>query len=576
MSRPRFAPWLAFLLMLAGIRAGALEVRESLWGFDARVVPGRMNIVSVRVANPGKANFEGVLKLRESGGVGGTNGAPYVQPVFLSPGTERWVQFTVFIEAGYEQFVLEWERGGSAQLAQAAIGPPARVILSDAEGAFAASSRVRSFSDALFPTTVAAMDGLDALALDYVPRWEPARRAALLDWVRRGGLLLVLPGADGKWPQFTEQLAALNGPEDMIRLGAGQVVRVALPRRELTERTFVDRGRPAPEMKQPKSVVVYNLEGNIFPQLASLTRPEIRWWLINSLSLVYLVLIGPVHFLVGRKLDYRHSIAAFVGCVAIFGGLFSVVGRRGSGEAQCVHSVSIARALEPGRFDVTQWLSAFATRGAEYSLTHRAPSNLYGSVSNEALYGALMNGRDGRYFADIPLFSSRQFVHRAAMAGDDTSVTVERWEEEGDTLKALVLKTAAKFPAEAVEVRARYRDRFYLLQRNGPDLMLAEQEQAVAYETFLPPTKVQTASFHLDANDQRTVPERLQLLLPLLYARALDGRDYFQNAITRGPQPAGQLELFVFAPSPDGFRMQGEGFVREIGYTLYLQEVFKP
>jgi len=564
------------IVLLLALQAGALEVRETVWGFDARVMPGRMNLVSVRLANPGRANFDEVLKLRESSGVGGSNGAPYVQPVFLSPGAERWVQFTVFIVSGYEQFALEWERGGRAQLLQPALGPPARVILSDAGSAFTASSQVRSFSDALFPTTVAAMDGLDALALDYVPRWEAARRTALVDWVRRGGLLLVLPGADGKVPQFTEQLSVLNGAGDSARVGAGRVVRVAVPRRELTEKTFVEAGGPAPEIKQPKAVTIYNLETTIFQRLATLTRPEIRWGLINWLSLLYVVLIGPGQFYLGRKIDYRVSIAAFLGCVAVFAGLFAVVGRRGSGEAQTVHSLSIARALEPGRHDVTQWLSAFVTRGAEYALTHRAPSNLYGTVSTEPINGALANGKDGRYFADIPLFSSRQFTHRAAMAGDDTRVTVERWEEADEKLTALVLKTAAGFPPETVEVRARFRDRFYLLQRNGPDLTLDAREQAEAYETFLPVAKVQAGMNQGGANPTETVEEKLRALLPLLYVRGLDGRGYLQNSIARGPQSAGELQLYVFAPSPENFSLQGEGFVREIGYTLYVQEVFKP
>ena len=130
-------------------------------------------------------------------------------------------------------------------------------------------------------------------------------------------------------------------------------------------------------------------------------------------------MVGPVHYRYGRKIDYRVSIAAFLGTVALFGWLFSVIGRRGYGESQTVHSLAIAHSLGGARHDVTQWISAFATRGDLYTLTHEAPANLYAAPSMEAINGRILNGKDGRFLADIPLYSSRQFVHRAAMTGDE-------------------------------------------------------------------------------------------------------------------------------------------------------------
>ena len=39
------------------------EARETQWGFDGRVVAGRMNLLSVRPANPAHGNLDGMLKL---------------------------------------------------------------------------------------------------------------------------------------------------------------------------------------------------------------------------------------------------------------------------------------------------------------------------------------------------------------------------------------------------------------------------------------------------------------------------------------------------------------------------------
>lgn len=571
------------IFVLLGLNAEALEVRETRWGFDGRVVPGRMNPVSLLIANPGNNSFDGAVTLRETAGVGGHNGAPYVQPVFLSSRTERWVQFTVFINAGYEDFVAEWGRGARDrfQLLRASTGPPARVLLIDAANPFASGGAMKVFPDALFPTTVAATDGLDGVVLDYAPRWEIARREAFVDWVKLGGKVIVLPGTNGQFPQFTEQLAVLNISAESVRVGAGTVLRVTATRKEAGERLFTERGFPTPELKQATPPIVYNLEQTLFQRLAQLTRPNIPWWLINSLTALYILVVGPLHYYWARRIDYRLSIGAFVGCVGIFGFLFSVVGRRGYDEAQTVHSLSIARAIEAGRYDVTQWISAFATRGEIYPLTHRAAANLYAASSNEAINGQILNGKDGRFIADIPQYSSRQFVHRAVMPGDDTSATVETLESGVEVLNTLTLKVGPGFPRNAFEIRARYRDHFYRMDLRGDQLTLANAERAQPVAAFLPQATVQQAmhsfnNFTVGEGSAARTNGSLRATLPLLYLRAMDGRSYFSQVIERGPQPADQLQLFVFTKSPETFRLQGKGFGGETGYVLYVQEVSNP
>ncbi|MEA3211571.1 MAG: hypothetical protein QOE70_4628 [Chthoniobacter sp.] len=566
---------------LAAAPLRALEVRQVLWGFDGRMVPGRIGPVSVLLANPGNGTFDGEIVLRETGGIGGHNGAPYVQPAFIGPQNERWVQFHVFVVNGGEDFALQWGRGAKEhfELERPAAGPPAHVLLSDPGNPFGGSPALKLFPDQLFPTTVAATDGLDAVVLDYVPRWEPARREAFVDWLKRGGTVLLLPATNGEAPVFTEQLAVLNGTADSTRVGAGTVLRAQATRREVSNKLFAARGLPAPELKPGQPVVVYNLEQTLFERLARMTRPNIRWWVINALTALYVLLVGPVHYRWGRRLDYRLSIGAFIACVGAFGWLFAIVGRRGYDESQTVHSLAIARSLGGARHDVTQWVSAFATRGDIYTLTHQAASNLYAVVSMEAVNGRIFSGKGGEFVADIPLYSSRQFVHRAVMNGDDTSVQVETWEGEGD-LKALALKVGPAFPAATADLRARYRDRFYTMKREGDRLTLAGGVRGETLEAFLPQAKVQAAVQNYGNNpgqeDDKPGDIDLRGAGPLLYLRALDGWVYFSQQITRPSQPADRLELFILAKSPEGFRMQGKGFAKESGYVLYVESVAKP
>ena len=81
--------------------------------------------------------------------------------------------------------------------------------------------------------------------------------------------------------------------------------------------------------------------------------------------------------------------------------------------------------------------------------------------------GRVVNGKDGQFIADIPLYSSVAFTHRAMMEGDDTSVAVEKWEVTGGAVSALRLKPGPKFPKDVIEMRFRFGDTIRQLIRKG-------------------------------------------------------------------------------------------------------------
>ena len=569
--------FLALVLLGAG-RAEALEVKQVLWGFDGRVVPGRFNPVSVLVANPGGGAFDGAMTLAPTLGFGGPRGAAYVQPVFIGPQSARWVQFEAFVGSGVEEFSLVWGRGAKEREVfdrQLPTGPPACVWLVDATDAFGRPGAFKAFPDQLFPTTVAATDGLDAVILDYAPRWEPARREAFLDWLRRGGTVHLVQGAKGELPVFTDTLAVLNGDGETVRVGAGQVVRHRVARTELRPETLTARGFPPRELQTPNNPVVHNFEETLYQRLASLTRPNVSWWLLNSLTFFYIALIGPVAWRLAKRMDFRWTIAGFLGVVALFGLAFSIVGRRGYGESQTVHSLSIARSLGGARWDVTQWLSAFATSSGEYTLTHAAPANLYATSSNDdAARGQILNGKDGKFLADIPLYSSRTFTHRGVMQGDDLGVRVEKWESSQSKLSSLQLKPGPGFPKDAFEVAVVYRDRFYRMTPQDRVWRLVNDGEPMIVPFIR--EKLQPLTYSYNYSSTQAPPEALlREVIPLLQARVL-GSDNITPHIPERPLPANQLQLLIAAPGPPGFQMQGKGFGHENGVVLYVQDIFQP
>ncbi len=46
------------------------------------------------------------------------------------------------------------------------------------------------------------------------------------------------------------------------------------------------------------------------------------------------------------------------------------------------------------------------------------PHNLYAvTADTEEIYGKILNGKDGRFLVNIPLYSWRNFIHRGSMSG---------------------------------------------------------------------------------------------------------------------------------------------------------------
>ncbi len=564
------------LAMLCGFSAPALEIKEVRWGFDGKVVPNHFAILSLLVQNPGSAPFDGELILEQSQGVGSPAGAPIVQPVYLAPNSARFVQFQPYALENSGGYSLRWGRGpkNRADIDGPNRAGPARVFLLDPENPFAAATKLRGFPDDLFPTTVGATDGLDAVVLDHAPRWEMARREAFLDWLRCGGTVHLVLGAKGTLPEFSNELAILNGPGERTRLGAGTILRHQINRTDVTDAFLDQHGSPARELRNGKKVSLYAFDLSLLQKLAALTKPHIVWWLIYLLTGSYILVVGPVHFLVGRKIDYRLSIVAFVAVVAAYAASFAWAGRRGADETQRVHSVSIAHALGGQRYDVMQWISAFVTHGDLYKLTHDAASNLYTvGPSSDAVRGQIRNGRDGILAVDLPLYSSRPFMHRGVMRGDDTSVAVEQWETDANgKLIALTLLRNPAFPKSIEDTCLRVGDRFHEMKPNGDRWEMGTGESAETYFSKI----AQDLNATFDSDESGKKDQGLKRSMRAFIARDLGGEDRLPQVISARPLAADQVQLFVFARAPEGFRLKGGDFKSEDGYVLYVQDIFRP
>ncbi len=575
-------PFSLFLLncFAAALPASALEVQQVVWGFDGQVVPGRFNLLSVLVADNDADPFDGTVNFFKSRGMADRVGAIYRTPCYLSPLTTRWLQFYVFIENQYDQWRLEWGRGPDDHydLQPPKWGPPARVLLSESEAALTTASAFKRFPEELFPPTVAATGGLDSLLFDHAPHWEPAKRQAFLDWLRAGGKVHLLLGADGRYPVFADELALLNSSVERSRIGAGLVVRHAATARDIKMADVQEGDVPLREFKPGAQAAPLQTADSFLGALAQLSQRHYNWALIYLLAIAYTALVGPVNLRAGRKLaDYRLRIALLLATIAAFALLFNFVGRRGQGEASVIHSLSYARAIDGDTYDVTQWINVFATRGAHYTITHAGPHNLYATGQDyEPVNGVIENGKAGRFVVDLPMFSRRAFLHEAEMKGANVPLKIVSWDGSG-TLMHLVLTAGADFNRQVLDGWLVQGDRIYAMRSTKNGLEFGDSDwqslQTFVSAAGLPPTAVVYG--YSQANTVTDVEGQFRKCARPLIAWSLGAVD-FTRLNASSPAANERVQLYLFARSPEGFCITGTGLGHETGYVLYHFNLFKP
>ena len=224
---------------------------------------------------------------------------------------------------------------------------------------------------------------------------------------------------------------------------------------------------PAPKLeKAGQQISVYDMDDSFFRSLNSLTRARVRWKLLYALTGLYLLSVGPGHYLWARRQrDYRLSLLVLTGGVAVFALLFGYLGRRGFNEQSKVLTIATARALDGNRYDVTQWSNVFVTSGGAYTLTHPGEYNLYSSgTTTESEASIAASGRGGGFHVDLPLFSSCAVTHRGVMTGDDTAVTPTLWKNRPrrHAPRRDQIDPAARVSRDAVPVSLAALRRFFL------------------------------------------------------------------------------------------------------------------
>jgi len=599
----------ALLLLLCCSNVDALEVVDVRWGFDGKVLRNRFNLLSVLVDNPRPEPFDGELRLQKRMGGGGAIDAPVAETVYVGPFAQKWIQFYPYVGSDWESFTLQERTASGRRAADFDVpnprkGWPARVLIETSQLRAARGLPVRRLPEALFPPFVTATDTLQAVLFDAAPNWDEPRRTAFLHWLHLGGTAYVLQSAAAEWPQFPASLGVLNSPLDVTPYGGGRVIRVALTRSQLTAETLKSLFGSLPKrmvMKQdgtPEEESAVDLDedpqtetqqtGYIDPddplsassfltRLKRMTKPKHNWPLLHLLFWMYIGLIFPGCYLIGRKWsDYRIVYLALLATVGVFSTLFGIVGQRGYGEATAVHSLAIARPLPDGQLDVTQWSNAFVTSGGMYDIRHDAAGPIYSTCNtSEAVNGIIRNGAEGQFVADIPPFSSREFAHRMRIAAATPKFTVENVRADGEQLHSLTLAVDGDLPPTAENFALLYGNRFYTLSRQGDKLQLGSGIGTAAgylrveqYENW----QYQYGPYGRNwGDDDQPVIEQFRSLFMPLISRSLNvSRPSDALALQL---PTHIVRVFYVAPMTEPFFARNPYLGKQEGWTLYAIDV---
>ena len=585
--------------------AFAIDIADYKWGFNGKVAPHRFNMLSVLVNNPTAQQFTGEIVLRKTLGGAGTVDAAIVETVTISPNSQKWVQFYPYITSDLGSgFISEnWSvkyHGGSFDFPVPRIAKYQRIILDDPNSVSAKSGGIKfHLPDTLFPPFVTATDALQLVILDHVPRWEESRRQAFLDWVYLGGNVVVLHDFSGKFPDFGGPMSVLKTPLEDQMYGSGRVIQLPQTRSQFSEDDLrqvcaglpknyqqpnsteksddiVDRVDESQQMSQIQNYGYSEgsdpFKSNSFlSQLKLMTKPDHNWVLLHFMFWVYIGLVFPGCYLLGKKWsDFRVVYAGLLGTVMLFSLLFSYVGQRGYGESSAVHTIAIAKPLPDGFMDVAGWSNVFVTNGADYEIRHNATGALYSTCNDhEAVRGEINNGAEGVFKVDIPPFSNRELATRAKIPFNDLKLTLETIKSLEGRLTELEIDVQGVKPADVEKQFALIGNTFYALVWRDDKLVLANETGNATAFLRIQEQRNNGYNYRYPYGDnakQKPAERYTQMFLPLMSRGLSVSREKDAEQLRL---PASAVRVFLYAKIPPEFAVQNPRLGNQEGRVLY-------
>lgn len=595
----------------------AIDVEEVKWGFDSQSSQRKCIPLSLKLSNNTPDLFDELVQLNRLQYNGTKVGAPLCRKVYLAPYSSQWVQFYPYIlDERNDEWSINWgprflnyrkfsRNAAKYEPAENTFSTVTRIVLTSSDSLSQKGSAFKRYPEELFPPSVTATDSLDEVILDHVPRWDAARKESFMDWLYQGGTLHLLNDPTGGNLDFTTGMASLNVPQDYFRVGAGLVIRYPQKLTQLTAKILLDRQQEivAQELSlldAPKTPAIpptkqsgnNNQQDNYYygdPNtkllyaLADMTQPEHNWAVIYLMTIFYIFLVFPGCYLFNKRqkqYHYRNSLLFLLITVAVFSTIFWSIGKRGYGEATTINSLMVARPLEGDQYDLMCWVNAFVTSGAEYQFTSPGSGVIFSTAQDtEKVQGAIFNGIDGAFLADIPPFSSRSFLYRIKAPFPKQEINViESRIKDGRKLRTLLVEARTKLPGTIIKAQVLYDDQFYSLNQLEEDgrtywRLGSEYTTVESLKQYLDVDRMLRARFNYSNEKKESEKQYAELYQPSLL-RALDLNSPQEINGYQGNRE--RITLFLFFEIPEEFKLKTNVRGEQQGRILFAYDLPLP
>jgi hypothetical protein len=508
-------------------------------------------------------------------------------PFDVPPFDERWVQITPYILDEYLPWQITWgpKSSQTIELSQPRLGEPAVILLVNPNDRPRSSGLLRRFRTNLFPVSVTATDSLGTVFLNSVPDLQGARLQAFLEWLRRGGRVVVLHGDDQQYPRFPSALAALNDPSDSFQVGSGQVHRLPIDAADVKEsqlRTGVskeqrDAAKRAESAGFQNPYKTYNgrfpwgRDRAVLEKLEGVSRFSRRWWVIYPLALLYLAAVFPGSYAVAQtSKGVRSFYIAYFAIAIAFSWAFKALGGVGGGEKNRIRAATIAHQLSPGVFDCTQWSSLAAVDGGWFALTHEGSGRTYSyNEEFESPRGQITAGSGAKYEIDIPVASTRSALVRFRATAPALKVELPTLEFVERRLSNCAV-TFSGLPTEPLEAYVCHRENILRLQKTGAS-WTADRRRSMTTAIFV--TDLDNVPVYALTSRKQTIENRVSEEFYRSLERALVGNAFALRGHVdpwSATLPPGCVRVMALVESNKAFAGAAEGFDDVQGCVLYV------
>lgn len=477
----------------------AIEIHDIRWGFSNTPVAYKINPITILVENTKSVPFESEFIFQQETFRGQQIDITLSATTYVAPFEKKWIQFYPYFTESNSNWKASWQNG-TKQYTQSFLSPaPSKnrvtVQLVPPNSLSRVIPGIKQYPEDLFPPFVGAIDSLDGIILDHVPKWEKSRRTAFIQWIFTGGIVHLFENSNGDQLAFPESFSPLNNTTSLVHYGSGIIYRhhnrlhdlaplelkqlIMKNNRSLENQLGKEEEGAPPQFPNSSydqfSTISYNPLSNdeeILATLNDISKPKQIWYFIFLLSFIYLIVAGPGYYLI-TKLSKKHYTfySVYILSTAFFCFIFLIIGQHSANRTSKIHSLIIANILPENEIDITEWSNLGIASGGDFTISHVGDSHIYATCQQYSkVNGVVTCGSEGSMQVDIPTNSSRTYFHRGKTSETIFDVKINSFLSNDQGLEELSLGIDNNFPQKVDQIHFLYGAKLYELKKEKNQL----------------------------------------------------------------------------------------------------------